>query len=54
LAFYELFRGSLILNQIVYVDEAGIDNQDEYPYGYCKVEQRFYAIKSGKRNESVS
>jgi hypothetical protein len=48
-----LFQDSLILNQID-VDEAGIDNQDEYPYGYCKVEQRFYAIKSGKRNESVS
>lgn len=40
--------------QIVYVDEAGIDNRDEYPYGYCKIGQRFHALKSGKRTERVS
>jgi len=40
--------------QIVYVDEAGIDNRDEYPYGYCEIGQRFYALKSGKRTERVS
>ncbi len=40
--------------QIVYVDEAGIDNRDDYPYGYCEVGQRFYALKSGKRTERVS
>ncbi len=40
--------------QIVYVDEAGIDNREEYPYGYCEVGQRFYALKSGKRTERVS
>ena len=40
--------------QIAYVDEAGIDNRDDYPYGYCKVGQRFYAYKSGKRTERVS
>jgi transposase len=40
--------------QIVYVDEAGIDNREEYPYGYCAVGQRFYALKSGKRTERVS
>ena len=40
--------------QIAYVDEAGIDNREEYPYGYCKVGQRFYALKSGKRSERVS
>ena len=40
--------------QLVYVDEAGIDNRDEYPYGYSKVGQRFYAPKSGKRTERVS
>jgi len=53
--------------QIVYVDEAGIDNRDDYPYGYCKVGQRFHAavfcggiippqtnlLKSGKRVERV-
>ena len=24
-------------SQIVYTDEAGIDNRDEYPYGYCEI-----------------
>jgi transposase len=40
--------------QIVYVDEAGIDNREDYPYGYCEVGQRFHALKSGKRTERVS
>lgn len=40
--------------QVVYVDEAGIDNREEYPYGYCEVGQRFHALKSGKRTERVS
>lgn len=40
--------------QIVYVDEAGIDNRQDYPYGYCEIGQRFYALKSGKRVERVS
>ena len=41
-------------SQIVYVDEAGIDNREEYPYGYCEIGQRFYSLKSGKRTERVS
>ena len=40
--------------QIVYVDEAGIDNRDEYAYGYCEIGQRFYGLKSGKRRARVS
>lgn len=39
---------------IVYVDEAGIDNRDDYPYGYCPIGQRFYALKFGKRTSRVS
>ena len=35
----------------MYVDEAGIDHREEYPYGYCKVAQRFHALKSSKRKE---
>jgi len=31
------------------VDEAGIDNRKEYPYGYCEIGQRFHALKVGKR-----
>ena len=41
-------------HQLVYVDEAGIDNREDYPYGYCEVGQRFYALKSGKRTKRVS
>ncbi len=41
-------------HQIVYVDEAGIDNREDYPYGYCEVGQRFYDLKSGKRTQRVS
>jgi transposase len=40
--------------QIVYVDEAGIDNREDYPYGYCEIGERFYALKNGKRSERVS
>ncbi|WP_255324231.1 transposase [Wolbachia endosymbiont of Culex quinquefasciatus] len=39
---------------LVYIDESGIDNTEDYPYGYCQKGQRFYALKSGKKfNESV-
>ena len=38
-------------HHLIYVDEAGIDNRDEYPYGYCEIGQRFYALKSGKRTK---
>lgn len=41
-------------HQLVYVDEAGIDNRADYPYGYCEIGQRFHALKSGKRTERVS
>lgn len=40
--------------QVVYVDEAGIDNRDDYADGYCSIGQRFHALKSGKRTERVS
>ena len=45
---------TLAVSQIVYVDEAGIDNREDYPYGYCEIGQRFYALKLGKRTERVS
>ena len=41
-------------SQLVYVDEAGIDNRADYPYGYCEVGKRFHALKSGKRSERIS
>ena len=42
------------VEQLVYVDEAGIDNREDYPDGYCEIGQRFYALKSGKRTERVN
>jgi len=40
--------------QIVYVDEAGFDNREDYPYGYSPKGERCYGMKSGKRKERVS
>ena len=40
--------------QLVYVDEAGIDNRSDYPYGYSPKGERVYALKDGKRTERVS
>lgn len=52
-AFQERLKRKLP-HQIVYVDEAGVDHRDDYPYGYCEIGQRFYALKSGKRTERIS
>lgn len=41
-------------NKIVYVDEAGFDNREDYPYGYSPKGERCYALKSGKKKERVS
>lgn len=38
----------------VYVDEAGFDNREDYPYGYSPIGERCYALKSGKKRERVS
>jgi len=35
--------------QIVYVDEAGMDQQDDYAYGWNEPGYRFHALKSGRR-----
>lgn len=34
---------------LVYVDESGMDERDNYDYGYAPVGERFYALKSGRR-----
>jgi len=39
---------------VVYIDEAGIDNREDYPDGYCEIGQRFHALRSGKRTERIS
>jgi len=38
----------------IYVDEAGFDNREDYPYGYSPKGTRCHALKSGKRTERVS
>jgi hypothetical protein len=41
--------GKVEKNKIIYVDEAGFDNRDDYPYGYSPRGERCYGMKSGKR-----
>ena len=36
------------------MDEAGIDNRSDYPYGYGPKGERVYALKDGKRTERIS
>lgn len=38
----------------VYVDEAGMEQRDDYGYGWCEVGQRFEAIKSGRRGGRIN
>lgn len=40
--------------QLVYVDEAGMDNRDDYAYGWNERGQRFHALKSGCRQGRVN
>ena len=40
--------------EVVYVEEAGVDDTHDYPYGYCHHSERFYALKLGHRTERVS
>lgn len=39
---------------LFFVDEAGIDDTQDYPYGYSPRGQRFYALKRGSRTTRVS
>lgn len=38
----------------MYIDESGIDNREDYSYGWNEKGQRFYELKSGKRSIRVS
>lgn len=40
--------------QIVYADEAGMDNRDGYNYGYSLKGERIHALKSGRRSGRVN
>lgn len=39
---------------LVYLDEAGMDNRDDYAYGWNQKGQRFHALKSGRRQGRVN
>ena len=38
----------------MYLDEAGIDDVEDYGYGWCECGQRFEAVRQGSRKERVS
>ncbi len=38
----------------MYLDESGMDNRDEYDYGWNEKGQRFHALKSGRRQGRVN
>jgi len=40
--------------EIVYADEAGMDNREDYSYGYSPKGERVYALKSGRRSGRVN
>ncbi|GAC1463670.1 MAG: hypothetical protein NVS2B14_06160 [Chamaesiphon sp.] len=39
---------------IVYIDEAGMDNREDYSYGWNERGERFHALKSGRRQGRVN
>lgn len=41
-------------SQRVYVDESGMDERDDYGYGWCERGKRFEALKSGRRAGRVN
>lgn len=45
---------SYAAERFVFVDEAGVDDTEDYPYGWCERSQRFYALKQGHRTERLS
>ncbi|PHM06687.1 IS630 family transposase [Nostoc sp. 'Peltigera malacea cyanobiont' DB3992] len=53
----QIFREQLATHEeevIVYVDEAGMDNREDYAYGWNERGQRFHALKSGRRQGRVN
>ena len=39
---------------VVYLDESGMDNREDYAYGWNERGQRFHALKSGRRQGRVN
>lgn len=42
------------MKKFVYVDEAGMDNREDYGYGWNLRGERFHALKSGRRQGRVN
>ena len=40
--------------QLVYIDESGMDNREDYGYGWNELGKRYYDLKSGKRSLRIS
>jgi hypothetical protein len=38
----------------VYIDEYGMDNKEDYSYGWNEKENRFYALKSGTKKGRIN
>lgn len=38
----------------MYVDESGLDERDDYSYGWCERGKRFEALKTGRRSGRVN
>lgn len=51
------FREEIVVykpEEIVYIDEAGMDNRENYSYGWNERGQRFYDLKSGRRQGRIN
>jgi transposase len=46
--------GAYSYDQLVYVDEAGVEDTEDYAYGWCHHSQRFEADKLGHRTSRIS
>jgi hypothetical protein len=46
--------GDLKAAHLVYVDESGMDERDDYGYGYAPRGERVYALKSGNRQGRIN
>ncbi|MEM6519014.1 MAG: hypothetical protein AAF722_06730 [Cyanobacteria bacterium P01_C01_bin.70] len=40
--------------QVVYLNEASVDDTEDFPYGYCPRSERFQALKLGHRTARIS
>ncbi|MFO1350606.1 MAG: IS630 family transposase [Gammaproteobacteria bacterium] len=40
--------------RLIYLDEAGMDDNEDYPWGWCAKGQRFWALKQGHRRQRIS